>query len=154
MEEKIGNRPRVGLAAIAIQEGKVLLGQRKGLIANATWAPPGGHLEYGESVEVCAARELAEETGLIAKEFVRGPYTNDLIAPKNQHYVTLFVIIPSFEGTLQCLEPDKCLGWDWFDIKNLPHPLITSFDSFIHDGGREMLLELSTTKEPTPASSK
>ena len=60
LEEQIIKRPRVGLAAIAIQEGKVLLGKRKGLIGDATWAPPGGHLEYGESVDACAARELLE----------------------------------------------------------------------------------------------
>lgn len=139
LQKEIDNRPRVGLAAVAIHEGKVLLGKRIGKIGDATWAPPGGHLEYGESVEDCASRELLEETGLIAKTLIRGPYTNNLIAPKNQHYVTLFMIIPEFEGTLECLEPEKCAGWKWFGINDLPSPLITSFQSFIQNGGRESL---------------
>ena len=70
---------------------------------------------------------------------IRGPYTNNLIAPKNQHYLTLFVFIPEFEGEVQCLEPEKCMGWEWFDLRNLPSPLITSFESFIHEGGVELL---------------
>ncbi|MCP5506058.1 MAG: NUDIX domain-containing protein [Chlamydiales bacterium] len=56
MEEKVTLRLRVGLAAIALREGKILLGKRIGKIGDATWAPPGGHLEYGESVERCAER--------------------------------------------------------------------------------------------------
>lgn len=142
MEKEINLRPRVGLAAIAIREGKVLLGKRIGKIGDATWAPPGGHLEYGESVEHCAARELHEETGLKAKSILLGPYTNDLIAPKNQHYVTLFVFIPEFEGEVKCLEPEKCMGWEWFDLNDLPSPLITSFESFIREGGAELLEEI------------
>lgn len=144
MEEKVTLRPRVGLAAIALREGKILLGKRIGKIGDATWAPPGGHLEYGESVERCAARELHEETGLKATSLVLGPYTNDLIAPKNQHYVTLFVFVPEFEGEVQCLEPEKCAGWEWFDLDALPTPLITSFESFIHEGGIELLKEIDT----------
>lgn len=144
--EEIKRRPRVGLAAVAIHEGKILLGKWIGKIGDATWAPPGGHLEYGESVEDCAARELLEETGLIAKTLIRGPYTNDLIAPKNQHYVTLFMIITEFEGTLQCLEPEKCVGWEWFDMDVLPSPLITSFDSFIQNGDRETLRQTYAEK--------
>lgn len=142
MEKEITLRPRVGLAAIAIREGKVLLGKRIGKIGGATWAPPGGHLEYGESVEACAARELLEETGLTAKTIVLGPYTNDLIAPKKQHYVTLFVFIPEFDGEVQCFEPEKCVGWEWFDFDDLPSPLITSFESFIREGGVELLSEI------------
>ncbi|MCB1107424.1 MAG: NUDIX domain-containing protein [Chlamydiia bacterium] len=130
--EVVIHRPRVGLAAIAISEGKVLLGKRKGVIADATWAPPGGHLEYGETVEECAARELLEEVGLVAKKMIRGPYTSDLIAPKNQHYVTLFVIIPEFEGIPECREPHKCDGWSWFPLDALPAPLITSFQTFVN----------------------
>lgn len=142
MEEKITLRPRVGLAAVALCEGKILLGKRIGKIGDGTWAPPGGHLEYGESIERCAARELYEETGLKATSLVLGPYTNDFIAPQNQHYVTLFVFIPDFEGEVQCLEPEKCAGWEWFDLDDLPSPLITSFESFIHEGGIELLKEI------------
>ncbi len=143
LEEKIEIRPRVGLAAVVVQEGKVLLGQRIGNIGGATWAPPGGHLEYGESIEACARRELMEETGLAAKKLIRGPYTNGLIAPNYQHYVTLFILIPEFEGKLQCLEPEKCAGWKWFEMESLPSPLITSFSLFIENGGRDLLKTLN-----------
>ncbi|WP_445083669.1 nucleotide triphosphate diphosphatase NUDT15 [Candidatus Neptunichlamydia sp. REUL1] len=129
----MAKRPHVGLAAVAVREGEILLGKRKGVIGDATWAPPGGHLEYGESVEECASRELLEETGLVAKTLIRGPYTNNLIAPKNQHYITLFVLISEFEGEVECREPQKCLGWEWFPLEALPAPLITSFDSFIQE---------------------
>ena len=141
MEEEIAKRPRVGLAAVAIREEKILLGKRKGIIGDATWAPPGGHLEYGESVEECASRELLEETGLIAKTLIRGPYTNNLIAPKNQHYITLFVLISEFEGEVECREPQKCLGWEWFPLDALPTPLITSFDSFLQEHPSFLLQE-------------
>ena len=58
-------KPRVGVACVVQKEGKVLLGQRKGAHAVGCWGFPGGHLEFVESVESCAKRELLEETGLI-----------------------------------------------------------------------------------------
>lgn len=142
LQKELDKRPQVALAAVVIQEGQVLLGKRIGQVGNGTWASPGGHLEYGESVESCASRELLEETGLSAKTLIPGPYTNKIIAPKNQHYVTLYVIVPEFEGIVQCLEPEKCMGWEWFDIDHLPSPLLTSFHSFIQNGGRETLKAL------------
>lgn len=61
---------------------------------------------------------------------------------KIKHYVTLFVFIPEFEGEMECLEPEKCAGWEWFDLNDLPSPLITSFESFIREGGAELLEEI------------
>lgn len=60
-EGQKGYCPCEGLAAVPIQEGKVLLGQRKGLIVYAIWGSSGDHLEYGESVEAGAAREPAKK---------------------------------------------------------------------------------------------
>ncbi len=52
---------------------EILLGQRKGAHGAGTWATPGGHLEFGESVKACATRELLEETGLKPLSFRLGP---------------------------------------------------------------------------------
>ena len=136
-------RPKVGISSMVIKDGKVLLGKRRGSHGAAMWATPGGHLEYGESVEACAKRELLEETGLTATSFITGPYTNDLISPENKHYVTLFVFVTDFEGDLQCLEPNKCEGWEWFAWDAFPSPLLAPLQSLIAEFGIENLKQLS-----------
>lgn len=42
----------------------MLLGKRAGSHGDGTWAPAGGHLEFGESIEACARREVRQATGL------------------------------------------------------------------------------------------
>lgn len=113
--------PRVGVGVIVVREGLVLLGLRQGSHGAGTWALPGGHLEFGESVEACAARELGEETGLLASEFSPGPYANDLI--EGRHYVTLFVVARGVSGEPQRCEPQKCAEWRWCSWHELPRPL-------------------------------
>ena len=112
----------------------VLLGQRKGSHGAGTWALPGGHLEFGESVEECAAREVKEETGLVVQCLVRGPYTNDLFASEAKHYVTLFVVTNSIAGEPQLLEPHKCSSWQWFLWSELPQPLFQPLASLVSSG--------------------
>ena len=42
--------PRVGVGVIVQRDGRILLGKRLGAHGEGTWALPGGHLEFGESV--------------------------------------------------------------------------------------------------------
>ncbi|RMF48982.1 MAG: NUDIX hydrolase [Anaerolineae bacterium] len=52
--------PTVGVAVILLQEGRILLGQRR----SGKWCIPCGHVEWDESIEQAALREFEEETGL------------------------------------------------------------------------------------------
>ena len=103
MENQSGKmKPLVGIGVYVFKDGKVLLGKRKGTLGSGTWACPGGHLEFGESVEDCAMRELAEETGLKALSVQTGLWSNDVI-DGNKHYITLAAIVDQFEGEVQLL---------------------------------------------------
>lgn len=117
------NRPLIGVAVIVVRNGRVLLGKRKNAHGAGCWQFPGGHLEYGESVQSCARRELFEETGLTLTASRLGPFTNDLFEIEKKHYVTLFVIAERTVGNAVVKEPHKCERWDWFEWSRMPEPL-------------------------------
>lgn len=127
-------RPAVGVAAIVIKNGKVLLGQRKGAHGSGSWAFPGGHLEFNESIEACAKREVFEETGLSVKNPRFATMTNDLFFQSGRHYVTLFVVCDYETGILQIKEPDKCEKWEWFFWNDFPRPLFLSLKNLVEQG--------------------
>lgn len=56
--------PRVGVGAVVIREGRVLLVRRGVAPASGLWAIPGGALELGETLREAAEREILEETGI------------------------------------------------------------------------------------------
>jgi ADP-ribose pyrophosphatase YjhB (NUDIX family) len=67
---------RIGCSATIFDEArqKVLLTRR---LDNGLWCLPGGHMEAGESVEECCAREVFEETGLqVRVKRLTGVYSN------------------------------------------------------------------------------
>jgi 8-oxo-dGTP diphosphatase len=115
-------RPLIGVAVIVIKEGRVLLGKRKNAHGSGTWAFPGGHLEFNESIKECARREVAEETGIQIKNLRYGPYSNDIFVGENKHYVTLFVIADYDAGTPLVKEPHKCENWAWVPWPPDVHP--------------------------------
>ena len=116
-------RPLIGVAVIVIKDNRVLLGKRKNSHGADTWAFPGGHLEFNESIEDCAAREVWEETGLRVKNLRLGPFTNDIFAAESKHYVTLFVIADHVSGQPKVKEPQKCSQWKWSQWPPKLHPL-------------------------------
>ena len=58
------DRPYVGVGAVIVQDGKVLLVKRKYEPLAGQWSLPGGAVEVGETLEACLVREMLEETGL------------------------------------------------------------------------------------------
>lgn len=125
MSPSDGNNPapKVGVAVFIRKDGKILMGHRMGSHGSNTWSLPGGKLDFGESVEVCAQREVWEETNLKIKNIRAGPYTNDVFVENNLHYITLFLVADYDLGELKIMEPTKCKEWRWVDWNDLPHPL-------------------------------
>ena len=83
-------RPVVGIAAAArTADGRWLLVRRADV---GQWALPGGTLEWGETLRVSIARELAEEAGVVTCEVGRlvGVYSRPDRDPR-MHGVTIVV---------------------------------------------------------------
>ena|SRR3990167_4823192 len=136
--------PRVGIGVLIFKEQKILLGKRIMSHGSGTWSPPGGHLEFRESFEECAIREVNEETGLtiITPEFLA--VTNDVFAEENKHYVTIFMVAhyPE-EQQIKNTEPEKTESWEWFEINALPDNLFLPLKNLLADEGLELLEELT-----------
>lgn len=124
---------KIGIGVLIFNDKKILLGKRKNSHGTGTWAPPGGHLEFGETIEACAVRETLEETGLEIQNIKLGPYTQDIFLQENKHYITIFVLAESSAIDAKVLEPNKCEAWNWFDLNNLPKPLFLSLENLIQN---------------------
>jgi len=126
--------PRVGIGVYVRKNGKVLLGKRKGAHGAGTWSAPGGHLEFGESWEDCARREVREETGMLIKNIRFMTATNDIFAKEGKHYITIALVADWKSGEPKNMEPEKCEGWDWYSWNKLPKPLAIYFANFKKTG--------------------
>lgn len=110
-------RPIVGIGVLIIKDGKVLLGKRNKRPGENTYSLPGGKLEFGESFEECARREVREETGLEIRGLKFICVNNDFF--EDNHFVTLGFIAEEFNGEPKNLE-EEINSWEWFDLKSLP----------------------------------
>src|SRR5271169_4138219 len=64
MRREYPETPLVGVGAIIIEDGRVVLVKRGHAPLLGEWSIPGGVLEVGETVRQAAIREAREETGL------------------------------------------------------------------------------------------
>ena len=58
------NHPVIGVGAVVVRDGKILLVKRGIAPSKGLWAIPGGALELGETLQQAAEREILEETGV------------------------------------------------------------------------------------------
>jgi ADP-ribose pyrophosphatase YjhB (NUDIX family) len=97
-------QPIVGVGAVIIQDGKVVLVKRRFEPLAGQWSLPGGRLELGETLEAGLAREMLEETGLDVEV---GPvvdvFDRILLDPERKvryHYVLIDYLCRPIGGTL------------------------------------------------------
>jgi 8-oxo-dGTP diphosphatase len=64
MKREYPDRPIVGVGAVIIDRGRVLLVKRGSPPMLGQWTVPGGVVELGETLRSAAEREAQEETGL------------------------------------------------------------------------------------------
>lgn len=122
---------RVGIGIFVFKDGKFLMMKRHGAHGSGTWATPGGHLEFGESFEDTARREVKEETNLNIKNIRFGAVTNDLFIDEDKHYVTVWMLSDWESGIPSINEPEKCTSQKWCTFDKLPKPLFLSWDQLL-----------------------
>ena len=74
-------------------------------------------MEFFESIESCARREILEETNLVLADDLKFASTENNFFTKTtpqRHYVTVCLSAHVVdESKLENMEADKCEGWEW-----------------------------------------
>ena len=100
------DRPVVGVGAVVLIDGRVVLVKRAHEPLQGQWNLPGGGVELGETLERACAREVREETGLDVRV---GPVIEvfdrimlDASQRVQYHFVLIDYVCHPVGGTLRC----------------------------------------------------
>jgi len=131
MRRRVGHIPLMQCGASVIVEnekGEILLQQRSD---NGCWGYAGGSVELYEAVEEAAARELEEETGLIADELeLLGVFSGPRMAytyPNGDQVSNVDVVFlcRKYHGALKC-QAGEVEKLAFFAPDHLPSPLFSA----------------------------
>ena len=116
-------RPFVGVGAIVVYHGKLLLVKRKEMPGKGKWTIPGGLVELGESSEQTVIREVEEETNLLVQDPELVDVLNNIILDEmskvKYHYVIVDYFVKVKGGTLKASDDAAELRWVSFsEVEN------------------------------------
>ncbi|HEX7018049.1 MAG TPA: NUDIX domain-containing protein [Patescibacteria group bacterium] len=113
----------IGACILVINDqNQVLLGKRKNSYKAGYYGIPGGRVEVGELLAETAKRELLEETNLTAVDL---KYVGVVKEHQDEWDFIHFVFVcHQWTGEVTTVEPEKCEGWQWYDLKALPSPIL------------------------------
>ena len=129
----MSQEPKVGVAIIITKNDRVLLMKRKGIHGRGTWSTPGGHLDFGETPEQCAAREAKEEVGLDVIDIRFRSVTNDIFDTTGKHYITIWMEGNSIANEPVIAAEDEVAEIGWFAWDSLPEPLFLSLENLLKE---------------------
>jgi ADP-ribose pyrophosphatase YjhB (NUDIX family) len=106
--------PKLAVAVLITRDGHLLLGKRgPGTREPGKWSFPAGFVERGERVEVAAAREAREETGL-------DPTIGELIGLFSSDGEPVVLAVYAADATGEAVAGDDLTEVGWFPADDLP----------------------------------
>jgi 8-oxo-dGTP diphosphatase len=126
-QDKNGYKRTLGTCVYAVREGaeghEVLMMHRHKEPNLGLWVAPGGKVELDESPLECALRELAEETGLRAKETRLRGLVTELSPLAHWQWLLFIYVVTDFEGEVQEELREGRLEWiPVAELEQLPIP--------------------------------
>lgn len=111
---------RVQVSCIAVRDGKIAMIKKLNPAYKTynKFIPPGGHIEFGETVEQACIREMREETGLDVSALEMVGAITFLHRKADYHSVCFLLLAREVSGTLSTTEPDKQTA-HWVEVADI-----------------------------------
>lgn len=144
MKRLYPDQPVIGIGAVVISDGKILLEKRKNEPGKGKWSIPGGLVDLGESPEQAVIREVKEETCLEVKAPRLIDVVSDVSIDENSkvkyHFVIIDYLVTVKGGELRAASDADALTWVPFK-KVEEYNLTRSFRAF-YQRNRQVLERL------------
>lgn len=141
MKRVYPDHPVIGIGAVIISEGKLLLEKRKNEPGKGKWSIPGGVVELGEGTAQTVVREVKEETGLDVKNCRLIDVADSVRFDKNgsvkYHFVIIDYLVTVKKGVPKAASDAEDLKWVTLgEVENFD--LTESFRLFFQKNKRKM----------------